>query len=176
MKAKTIDAILDDSDQTTEDFLRGFGFSSVYIENFIRPFFGGGIFLDRSLTTSARAFQFDWKMLTEGDTATPAHGMGQIAGQLAEEIIAAGRLRLTTKATELLFSPSGRCAGVRTIDGEMVPIDAAVVATPAPEAARLTGTAMPKIRSGRSACTLPERRRFIGEESPASCEPESVYQ
>lgn len=143
MKAKTIDQIMDAPDETTEDFLLRYGFSRRYVENFIRPFFGGGVFLDRSLTTSAKAFQFDWKMLAEGGTATPALGMGAISDQLAEELTAANRLRLNTRAAELLFSAAGVCEGARTADGEIITADVTIVATPAPEARRLTGKATP---------------------------------
>ena len=143
MKAKSAEEIWVGTDTTTEAFLRDYGFSTRYIENFIRPFFGGGIFLNRDLTTSAKAFQFDWKMLAEGDTAVPALGMGEIAGQLAQELIAAGRVRLKTNVAALLRTPAGRCEGVKTTDGETIPADYTVVATAAPEAARLTGSRMP---------------------------------
>jgi hypothetical protein len=139
MKATTIDDIMDAPDETTEAFLLRFGFSPRYIDNFIRPFFGGGIFLDRSLATDAKAFQFDWKMLAEGETVTPALGMGEIPAQLATELLNADRIRFHTEVSELLFSAAGVCKGAKTRAGDIFPADITVIATTAPEAARLTG-------------------------------------
>lgn len=140
MRARSIDAIMDSPDETTETFLRRFGFSERYLDNFVRPFFGG-IFLDDSLQTSAKAFQFDWKMLSEGDTVVPARGMGQISLQLAEEVSQAGRIRLETRAAQLERAVGGQVAGVTTEDGETFEADVTVLSVPAPEAARLTGLA-----------------------------------
>lgn len=119
---KSLTAVLDGPDETTERFLKRRGFSPRFVQNFARPFFGG-IFLDRSLKTSARAFQFDWKMLADGETVLPARGMGQLAAQLAEGLTVQ-RESPVESLTEL-------------------DADAVVVATPAPEAARLTGLATP---------------------------------
>lgn len=143
LRAKREEAIREEPDQTTEAFLRARGFSERYLDNFIRPFFGG-IFLDRALQTSARAFQFDWKMLSAGETVLPARGMGQIAEQLAEELFVAHRIRLNTRVEALTFNPAGRCTGARTAPGDTLDADAVIVATPAPEAARLTGQPMPR--------------------------------
>lgn len=128
---KSLTALLDGPDETTERFLRRWGFSTDFIENFARPFFGG-IFLDRSLQTSARAFQFDWKMLTDGETAIPARGMAQLSLQLAAGL----DIRLE--------SPIG---SLTELDA-----DALVIATPAPEAARLTGLAT--VTGARATVTL----------------------
>lgn len=121
--AKPISALLDGPDETTERFLKRRGFSPLFVENFIRPFFGG-IFLDRSLQTSARVFQYCWKMLSEGEATLPARGMGALAAQLAEGL------------TVHLESP---VASLDALDA-----DAIIVATEAPEAARLTGLATPE--------------------------------
>ncbi|MCX6368179.1 MAG: NAD(P)/FAD-dependent oxidoreductase [Armatimonadetes bacterium] len=121
--AKPISALLDGPDETTERFLKRRGFSPLFMENFIRPFFGG-IFLDRSLQTSARVFQFCWKMLSEGETTLPARGMGAIAAQLAEGL----DIRLESPVENLA-----------SLDA-----DAVIVATAAPEAARLTGVKTPE--------------------------------
>ena len=118
LSQKSLSAVLDGPDETTERFLKRRGFSSRFVENFARPFFGG-IFLDRSLQTSARAFQFNWKMLSDGDTSVPARGMGQLCAQLAAGL------------DVNLESP---VESLTRLDA-----DAIVVATPAPEAARLTG-------------------------------------
>jgi phytoene dehydrogenase-like protein len=144
LRMQSIRQILDAPEETTEAYLCGRGFSADFLEYFARPFFGS-IFLTDSLQTSARAFRFDWKMLSEGDTVVPAHGMGALSDQLAEELIAAECLRLNAPVTELLLSPdSSRCLGVRTSAGESIDADHVVVATAAPEAARLTGLPMPQ--------------------------------
>ena len=139
---KSHEQIWQGPDSTTEAFLQIYGFSQRYIENFVRPFFGG-IFLDNSLQTSAKPFCFYFKMLASGDTVVPARGMGQIALQLAEELIAQDCIALNTRADTLLYDAAGECVGVRTADGTERKADAVVVATPAPEAARLTGQSTP---------------------------------
>ncbi|WP_309711205.1 FAD-dependent oxidoreductase, partial [Armatimonas sp.] len=83
-----------------------------------------GIFLDRSLQTSARVFQFCWKMLAEGDATLPARGMGTIALQLAQGL----DIRLESPIENL-----------STLDADTI-----IVATAAPEAARLTGLVTPE--------------------------------
>ena len=143
LKAQPISQMLVGPDETTEAYLRGRGFSEAFIDNFARPFFGS-IFQTDSLETSARAFRFDWKMLSDGDTVIPASGMGAIPTQLAERLVAADRIRTGTRAGELLHSADGaRCVGVRTSTGDTLAADTVVVATSAPEAARLTGRSMP---------------------------------
>ncbi|MFN0132283.1 MAG: NAD(P)/FAD-dependent oxidoreductase [Phycisphaerales bacterium] len=69
-------------EQTTEEFLRGCGISVRAIERIFRPFFGG-VFLDRSLKTSARKFRATYRMFARGRAALPAAGMQAIPGQLA---------------------------------------------------------------------------------------------
>lgn len=142
MRAKSVDGIMDGPDETTEAFLLRRGFTPRFLDNFIRPFFGG-VFLDDSLQTSAKAFQFDWKMLSEGDTAVPARGMGQISWQLAEELTAAGRIHLGCRVTQLERAAGGQVVGVTTDDGADFDADVTVLAVPAPEAARLSGLPTP---------------------------------
>ena len=72
----------DHPEQTTEEFLRGWGFSEVFIDHFMRTFFGG-VFLDRELVTSSRYFEFIFSMFDRGGSAVPALGMQAIADQLA---------------------------------------------------------------------------------------------
>lgn len=141
LRAQSIDEVLAGGDQPTETFLRSSHFSQSAIEHFFRPFYGG-IFLDRSLGTSARCFKFDFKMLSEGDTVIPARGMGAISRQLAAELQAAGAIRLNTRV-EALLSEADRVCGAVLADGSQLNADAVVVATPAPEAARLTGLPTP---------------------------------
>lgn len=141
LRSQTVDQVLQGVDQTTERYLRDYGFSEAIIDRFFRPFYGG-IFLDRSLQTSAKCFRFDFKMLSDGNTTLPARGIGAISDQLAASLRAAGVLRFGTAAAALI-DEGGSVVGARTADGEELRADAVVVATPAPEAARLSGLPMP---------------------------------
>ena len=145
--AKSVDAIMDGPDQTTDCFVRARGFSERFINNFVRPFFGG-VWLDDSLCTSAKAFQFDMKMLSEGQTVIPARGMGQITAQIAEELFAQDAIRLHAPVASLVRDRGGRYIGARLESGEEITGEAVVVATSAPEAGRLTGKPMPAGQTG----------------------------
>ncbi|HUS15869.1 MAG TPA: NAD(P)/FAD-dependent oxidoreductase [Chloroflexia bacterium] len=149
LRATSIPQLISGPDESTLAFLTRSGFSPRYIDGFVRPFYGG-IFLDRSLATSAKCFKFNFKMLASGDTVVPAAGMGAISYQLAAPLVAAGRIRLGTRV-ESILSGNGRPA-VRFEDGTRLEADTVVVATAAPEAARLTGHAMPD--AWRSTVTL----------------------
>jgi phytoene dehydrogenase-like protein len=146
LRGRSIEQILDGPDQSTEAYLRAQGFSRNAIDAFFRPFYGG-IFLDRTLATSAKCFKFDFKMLSDGETVVPARGMGAISRQLAQELRAAGSIRLNTHVAALA-TDGPRVVGATLNDGSRFEADAVVVATPAPEAARLSGLPMPEGRLG----------------------------
>ncbi|MFV9504822.1 MAG: protoporphyrinogen/coproporphyrinogen oxidase [Oscillochloridaceae bacterium umkhey_bin13] len=146
LRAQTIDEVLAGPDTSTEAYLLAKGFGPATLDRFFRPFYGG-IFLDRSLATSAKCFKFDFKLLSEGATVVPAAGMGVLSDQLAAELFAAGAIRLHTRA-EALLEQDGRVAGVILADGTTITADAVVVATPAPEAARLSKLPMPSDQLG----------------------------
>lgn len=131
----------DGADSTTLAYLQYRGFSQRAIDTFFRPFFGG-IFLDRELVTSSRNFRFYFAMLSVGRACVPARGMQAISDQLAEPLQAVGVIRTQRAVTALLYEGE-RVVGVRLADGSEQRADAVVVATPAPEAARLSGEAMP---------------------------------
>ena len=139
---KTIHEIISGPDETTEHYLQQRHFSPKFINNFVRPFYGG-IFLDNSLHTSAKAFKYDFKMLSVGQTVVPAGGMGQISAQLAEELQATNSVRLNSRVVNLVKGENGHWTGAQLESGEKITGDAVVVATPAPEAARLTNQPMP---------------------------------
>jgi phytoene dehydrogenase-like protein len=141
LRGKTIDEVLAGEDESTRAFLERRGFSARAIDGFFRPFFAG-IFLEGQLATSAKCFRFDYKMLSDGDTVVPAGGMGAIGEQLAAPLFAHGRIRLGARAVAL-HEESGRVRGARLADGELLSADAVVLATPAPETARLAGLALP---------------------------------
>lgn len=131
-------------DTTIEEFLQQRGFSDKYINNFIRPFFGG-IYLVDPLKVSAKAFKFDFKMLSQGGTTLPAGGVSRIPEQLAEELFTRDAVRLNAKVAELVKDSEGRYTGAKLESGEIVSGDVVVVSVPVPEAARLTGSeALPR--------------------------------
>ncbi len=111
-----------------------------FIENFARPFFGG-IFLDRDLSTSARAMLFAYKMLASGAIAVPEHGMGAIAEQLAAKLPTSA-VHLQTRV-ESIIEAEGRAVGVTITGGEEMQGDAIVLATDAPTAKHLCGRELP---------------------------------
>ncbi len=136
----TVAGELDGADTSSLEYLRGFGFSEGFIDAFFRPFYGG-IFLDRSLGTSARVLRFTFKMLATGKTAVPARGMGEIPKQLASHLpLDAVR---TNSPVGSLLREGDRVVGVEA-GGEEQEADAVVVATDAPAAGRLAGASAPE--------------------------------
>src|SRR5215212_1377189 len=131
---------LDSVDNSSLEYLRSLGFSEGVIDTFFKPFYGG-IFLDRSLSTSARVLRFTFKMLATGKTAVPACGMGEIPKQLAT-FLPAGVLHTNDAIGSLLWE-GDRAVGVE-VDGEEHEADTVVVATDAPTAGWLTGAAVPE--------------------------------
>jgi len=109
---QSISSILERPEVETLDYLREMRFSSRAIERFFRPFFGG-VFLDLSLETSSRMFEFAFKMLLEQCAAIPNGGMGQIPLQMAQGL---------PQGDLLLNTPVGRCEedGLLLKDGRKV--------------------------------------------------------
>lgn len=130
----------DGKDLSTEDYLRQQGFSDKIIDNFFRPFYGG-IFLDRSLQTSARMFQFTFKMMASGDIIIPAEGIQRIPEQLAASL-PRGAVRCNARVGEILLS-DGQARGVRLVNGEEIKADTVVVATSSPVAEKFTHKTLP---------------------------------
>ena len=127
-------------DVSSLEYLRSEGFSERMIDDFYRPFYGG-IFLDRSLSTSSRVLRFTFKMLATGKTAVPARGIGEIPKQLAAHL-PVGAVR-TNSPVRSLLREGDRVVGVEAA-GEEHEADAVVVATEAPVAGRLAGAAAPE--------------------------------
>jgi len=117
---------------STYEALSSAGFSAQMIERFWRPLFAG-IQLDPELATSSRMFEFVFRMLADGDASVPAAGIGALPAQLAAAL-PPGSVRTGTRVTRV---ERGRV----TIEGSPDPASAGavVVATEAPEAARLLG-------------------------------------
>lgn len=86
VRSPSLDGLWARPEVTTQAALaERYGFSDVMIERFFRPFLGG-ILLDCDLEASSRAFEFYFRMFTEGETAVPAHGMQQIPEQIAASL------------------------------------------------------------------------------------------
>lgn len=118
-------------ERTTRDALQAEGFTPAFIEQFFRPFLGG-IFLDPSLETSSRMFEFVFRMFSLGEATLPAEGMEAIPRQIAASL-PAGVLRLDAPVREVT-------PGQVTLEsGETLTARAVVVATDGPVARRWLG-------------------------------------
>ncbi len=135
-----LEALYGRPEVATLDLLRQEGFSARIIESFFRPFLGG-VFLDASLETSSRLFEFVFRMFALGDVALPGDGIEAIPRQLAEAL-PEGTIRT---GAEVEFANARR---VRLAGGEEIEADAVVVATDGPAAARLLGDPPPKSARG----------------------------
>jgi phytoene dehydrogenase-like protein len=128
-------------DESIEDYLKRLGFTGHgFIDNFVRPFYGG-ILLDRSLASSARIFQFTFKMLATGETIIPAEGMQRIPEQLAASL-PKNTLRFHSHVRELIVEEDS-VRGVVLSGGETIAADHVVIATDSATAANLTGLDLP---------------------------------
>lgn len=155
--ADEADDLLSEPEQTTIDFLHGYGFSDRIIESFFRPFFGG-VFLDRTLSVSSRLFLWLYRMFSTGSACVPAAGMGAIPRQIYRRLRTT-EVRLKTAAAAL------EPGAVRLADGTRVAASAIVVATEAPAAAKLLGERAPddlETRQPRQSTTI----YFAAPEAP----------
>ncbi|RLM59516.1 FAD-dependent oxidoreductase [Halobellus sp. Atlit-31R] len=132
---RTESEVFRSADRSIRSYLREWGFSEGYIDNFVAPFYGG-ITLDRSLSTSKRVFEYTFKSLSDGRIAVPAAGMNAIPQQLADRARDSGAsIRLSERVESVTDHGDG--VSVET-DSETISADALVVATDPKEAARLT--------------------------------------
>jgi phytoene dehydrogenase-like protein len=129
------------------------GFSSKAIERFFRPFFGG-IFLEPELETSSRMLEFVFRAFGRGAAALPSEGMGAIPRQMASDL-SPDTIHLSTRVSRL---SSG---GVQLDSGTEDRAPVTVLATEAPEAARLRGE--PAARPGGRGVTC---LYFTADEPP----------
>lgn len=126
----------DDPEMPAIEFLQQWGFSEVFINHFMRPFFGG-VFMDRELHTSSRLFQFIFAMCDRGGTALPALGMQRIADLLVADL-PPGCIQLNRRVFDV--SP-----GEVTLEGgEVVQAQHIIVAVGEADAARLLPAAFPQ--------------------------------
>jgi len=137
------------ADASIREYLRDWGFSETYVENFVAPFYGG-ITLDRSLSTSKHVFAYTFRALSNGRIGVPAAGMSAIAEQLRASAEAAGATVVTGEGVEGIdrdgATGSDIGAGGVTVEttDRAVDADAVVVATDPRTARDLTDvTAIP---------------------------------
>ena len=152
----TLDECFARPETTTIEALRGDRFSDRIIEHFFRPFLGG-VFLDPELRTSSRMFDFVFRMFAAGDAALPAHGMGTIARQIANQL-PEGTVITDTRVDHV----DGK--SLRLASGEQRDAEAIVVACEAPAAAKLLGEGVPT--AGQSVTCL-----YFAADQPPMKEP-----
>ncbi len=131
LKRRSVEEILGAREDSTLVRLSELGFGTGMIEGFFRPFLGG-VFLDDTLQTSSRMFEFVFKMFGSGPVAVPADGMGALTAQLAEG--------LTTES--LRTGESATSVTPRTVQlasGESLTARAVVVAADPSTTRRLAG-------------------------------------
>jgi phytoene dehydrogenase-like protein len=106
--------IFEGPDRSIREYLRDYGFSEAFAENFAAPFYGG-ITLDRSLSTSKRVFEYTFRALSKGSIAVPAAGMAAIPRQLASRTEAAGAAVETDAAVESVDATGTAGGGSATL-------------------------------------------------------------
>lgn len=152
-KAESPEAATNHSESTLQT-LRKTGFSDRMIQQFFRPFLGG-IFLDETLETNSKMFDFVFSMLANGDNSLPSRGMQCIPEQLASRL-PKEQIRLNTS--------------VRTIDGDQVLLSTGtivrgstvVVATEEPQRHSLLGSSLsPRFKSQTCVYFEAERPPFV---------------
>lgn len=111
------------------------GFSEPMIERFLRPLFAG-ITLDADLQGSSQVVDFVYRMLSTGDAAVPAEGMGVLSDELARTL-PDGMVHYRARVERV--SPTT----IAVAGGNEQTFDAVIVATDASESARLAGTEDP---------------------------------
>jgi protoporphyrinogen oxidase len=85
LKNKSNEEIFAGENIPAHQYLKNYGFSERIIQNFFVPFFRG-IFLEKHLNTSARMFEFVFKMFALGHAAVPEKGMGEIPKMIREQL------------------------------------------------------------------------------------------
>jgi phytoene dehydrogenase-like protein len=134
---------------TTLEFLRAFGFSDGYIEQFFLPFYGG-VLLEPSLATSAKKFLFTFQSFARGDATLPVQGMQALPEQLAYRLNE-GSLWLSSAVIHIsAYHPlTPHEPRLLTLgNGRSVQARAVVMATPIKEAFRLLGETPPVVNNG----------------------------
>lgn len=82
---KDLRAHFDGEEQSSLNFLKGYGFSDKVIDNFFKPFYSG-IFLENELNTSAKMLQFVYALFAKGNAAIPRKGIEEAPRQIAKKL------------------------------------------------------------------------------------------
>jgi len=121
LSKKSFENIFNSDSQTTLEYLKNFGFSEKVIENFFRPFYAG-IFLEDSLRTSSRMFEFTFKLFSNAKAGIPEKGIQAIPNQLANKL----------KKTTFHFNTTIESVinnEIKFIDGKSTQVDFVIIAT-----------------------------------------------
>jgi protoporphyrinogen oxidase len=121
LKSKRLEDIFSEEETTTLQYLKNFGFSQKAIRNFFTPFLSG-IFLETTLTTSSRMFEFVYKMFGTGYAALPKAGIGAIPNQLKSKL----------KSTTFLFNTkvaSVEKDSIKLSNGDVLESNMTIIAT-----------------------------------------------
>lgn len=145
--------------ESTEQRLRTLGFSQAMIDEFFRPFLGG-VFLDESLSTSSRMFEFVFRMFAAGPIAIPADGMAAIPRQLADSL-PRGSVRLNQTVRSV--RQAEHSVAVELTDGNRIDAESVVVATESNAAARILE--VPELATDWNAATT---MYFVAPDTPQS--------
>jgi len=154
-----IEDIENHEEQSTEEFLRQFGFSENILSTFFRSFYGG-IFLERELQTSSKMFEFTFKMFAKGAATLPARGMEEIPRQLAARL-PVNSIRCNTGVKAITQNQ------VTLSDNTVLEAENIVLALPPNAAAALVPALEIPIPQWRSTTTL----YFKAPQSPLNGEP-----
>ncbi len=131
VRRQTVSDLFNSREMSTADFLRAEGFSDRIIARFFQPFFAG-VCLDPEMRASSRVFQYVFRIFAERDVALPARGMAAIVNQLAGKL-PPGQIQTEARVESI------RPDSVKLATGRDIAASAVVLATEAPETARLSG-------------------------------------
>nr|WP_267313789.1 NAD(P)/FAD-dependent oxidoreductase [Desulfosediminicola flagellatus] len=143
VNAVSLEKLFEKDEMLVQDFLVSYGFSDSMITRFFKPFMTG-VCLDPGLQVTNRFLLFVLRMFVQGDVGVPALGMGEIPKQLAKTITA--ERIVCNAAVESLEGTT-----VTLENGQQITGEAVVLATPAPETARLLGKPY-SMKSSREMC------------------------
>ena len=136
----TLEKLLQKPEVTTLQRLKSFGFSDVIIDRFFKPLYSG-IFLENELSTSSRAFDYNFRMMALGDICLPSEGMEAIPRQLLTMLDPA-KIKLNSKVASLSENK------VLLASGETLTAPKIVLAVDQPQACKLLEvTVAPKMKT-----------------------------
>ena len=125
LASKDLETIFNTEEKTTCQYLREYGFSAPFIDDFFKPFFTG-IFLEKELQTSSRMFEFVYKMFGEGLAVIPKGGIEAIPKQLKAKLKNT-TFKFNTRVEEV------KDGMITLSDGSHLESDGTIIATEASE-------------------------------------------